>query len=224
MKINEIDIVEASAIDPKYKKGSYKLDGGLTGKGGQIGDIIDMVKRHYGAWKKIIDKNQDIAKSDPDGLLKAWIERFYGSSSAKISLKKATTEFGVETNKKGANAILRIVIAILLKPKSSVEMQSYLEQVADKLPSPINKEVAEKMPAGDKDVNPSAAQNQVPDQPAKSFKAGDKVTWTSAKGKQITGTVTKDTDVGVKKGNTQVTVPNGTPWALTTSKLELVGK
>lgn len=223
MRINEIDIAEAPVIDPKYKKGSYKLDGGLTGKGGQIGDVIDMVKRHYGAWKKIIDKNQDTAKTNPDGLLKAWVERFYGMSSARIKWKDATEKFGVEPTSKGANAILRIVIAILLKPKSTVEMQSYIEQIQDKLPGTISKEVREKMPAGSKDVNPSAAQNQVPDQP-KTFKAGDKVTWTSAKGKQITGTVTKDTDVGVKKGNTQVTVPNGTPWALTTSKLELVGK
>ncbi|MBR20361.1 MAG: hypothetical protein CMA64_09515 [Euryarchaeota archaeon] len=154
MKINEIDNVKS------YSKGSYKLSGGITGKGGQIGEVIDMTTRHYKAWKDVIAKHSDHAKSNPAGLLQAWIDRFYGSSSAKISYKKASTEFGVDTDKKGANAILRIVIAIMLKPKSSVEMQSYIEQVQDKLPNDISKEVSENMPAPQGDPEPAAAQNQ----------------------------------------------------------------
>ena len=154
MKINEIDNVKG------YSKGSYKLSGGISGKGGQIGEVIDMTTRHYKAWKNVIAKHQDHAKTNPAGLLKAWHERFYGSSSAKVSWKKATGELGVSDDKKGANAILRTVIGIMLKPKSAVEMQSYIEQIQDKLPNEISKEVQETMPAPEGDPEPAAAQNQ----------------------------------------------------------------
>lgn len=157
MRINEIAGVDDFK---KYKKGSYRLSGGITGKGGQIGDIIDMTKRHYDAWKKIVKDYPDYAKEKPAELLQAWHERFYGSSSAKISWKKATSEFGVKDTKKGANAILRTVIGIMLKPKSAVEMQAYLEQVVDKLPDPIGKEVSEDMPGPKSSGQPTAAQNQ----------------------------------------------------------------
>ena len=154
MKINEVDNVK------KYSKGSYKLSGGITGKGGQIGEVIDMTVRHYKAWRNIVAKHQDHAKSNPAGLLKAWHEKFYGSSSARVSWKKATSELGVSDDKKGANAILRTVIGIMLKPKSAVEMQSYIDQIQDKLPNDISKEVQEDMPTPQGDPEPAAAQNQ----------------------------------------------------------------
>ena len=100
MRINEI-----AGIDQKRYK-DYRLTKGVSGKGGEVGDIADMVKRHYDAWKRVVTQYQNVAKSNPEGLLKAWIEKFYGSSSARVSLKKAENDYGVNTGMKGADAIL----------------------------------------------------------------------------------------------------------------------
>ena len=72
---------------------------------------------------------QDVAKKiQPKGLLRVRIEKFYGSSSARVSLKKkAENDYGVNTGMKGADAILRIAIGILMKTKTRVEMEAYYD-------------------------------------------------------------------------------------------------
>ena len=156
MKIDEV-------LENKYKNKTYKLTRGVTGRGGEVGDIVDMAKRHYKAWDKLANdqKYKDFALSDPEGLLKAWIEKFYGSSSARINLKKAVEEYGVDTNLKGADAILRIAIGIIMKPKTRVEVEAYYDQVKD-LAAKDMRGVGERMPAGKQQAEPSAAQNQGP--------------------------------------------------------------
>ncbi|OUW32505.1 MAG: hypothetical protein CBD31_01635 [Flavobacteriaceae bacterium TMED171] len=154
MKINEI-----AGIDQKRYK-DYRLTKGVSGKGGEVGDIADMVKRHYDAWKRVVSQYQSVAKSNPQGLLQAWIEKFYGSSSAKVNLKKAENDYGVNTGMKGADAILRIAIGILMKPKTRVEMEAYYDQMKGKLDPKIDSEVGDPMPKAQQDPEPSAAQNQ----------------------------------------------------------------
>ena len=68
MRVNEI-----AGIDKKRYK-DYRLTKGVSGKGGEVGDIADMAKRHYDAWKRVVAKNKQIAQSNPEGLLRAWIE------------------------------------------------------------------------------------------------------------------------------------------------------
>ncbi len=152
MRVNEI-----AGIDKKRYK-DYRLTKGVSGKGGEVGDIADMAKRHYDAWKRVVANNKQIAQSNPEGLLKAWIEKFYGTSSARVSLKKAENEYGVNTKMKGADAILRIAIGIIMKPKTRVEIEAYYDQMKDKVDASM--EVGEAMPKATQDPEPSAAQNQ----------------------------------------------------------------
>ena len=61
---------------------------------------------------------------------------------------------------KGADAILRIAIGILMKPKTRVEMEAYYDQMKGKLDPKIDAEVGDSMPKAQQDPEPSAAQNQ----------------------------------------------------------------
>ena len=51
----------------------------------------------------------------------------------ELSPKKAETEYGVNTGMKGADAILRIAIGIIMKPKTRVEVEAYYDQMKDKV-------------------------------------------------------------------------------------------
>ena len=88
MIISEIDVEKYVAKHQKAQQKSAKLSGGFSGSGGQIGEVIKMAEKHYAFWQHAVKKNQDYAKQDPQGLLNAWIEKFYGTSSVKINVKK----------------------------------------------------------------------------------------------------------------------------------------
>jgi hypothetical protein len=94
-------------------------------------------------------------------------------------------------------------------------MQAYLEQVVDKLPDPIKKEVDDEMPAPTQEPNPSAAQNQTPKRVQ--YQAGDQVTWTTAKGNTASGVVTGKE---VKPGYTQVKTKRGALIAVDFNKTQ----
>ena len=180
MRVNEI-----AGIDKKRYK-DYRLTRGVSGKGGEVGDIADMAKRHYDAWKRVVAKNSDVAKANPEGLLRAWIEKFYGSSSARVSLKKAENDYGVNTGMKGADAILRIAIGIIMKPKTRLELEAYYDQMKDKVDSSM--EVGEAMPKPTQDPEPSAAQNQgsnIAKGTLKKASDGDPYEWLGAQWKNM---------------------------------------
>ena len=180
MRVDEI-----AGIDKKRYK-DYRLTKGVSGKGGEVGDIADMAKRHYDAWKRVVANNPDVAKSNPEGLLKAWIEKFYGSSSARVSPKKAETEYGVNTGMKGADAILRIAIGIIMKPKTRVEIEAYYDQMKDKVDSSM--EVGEAMPKATQDPEPAAHRTQDPNIAKGTLKKasdGDPYEWLGAQWKNM---------------------------------------
>ena len=87
-------------------------------------------------------------------MLRAWIEKFYGTSSARVNPKKAETEYGVNTGMKGADAILRIAIGIIMKPKTRVEVEAYYDQMKDKVDNSM--EVGEAMSKATQDPERSA--------------------------------------------------------------------
>ena len=89
MIISEIDVEKYVNKWQKAQKKSSKLSGGFSGKGGQIGEVISMVEKHYAFWSHAVQKNQEFAKVNPQGLLNAWIDKFYGTSSVNIDHKKA---------------------------------------------------------------------------------------------------------------------------------------
>ena len=146
-----------------------------------------MIKRHYKAWQDIIAKHPEAAKDNPKGLLQAWFEKFYGSSSVRISWKNAEQKLMVSDTKKGANAILKTVIGILLKPSSEVELGSYIEQIKNNkaMPANIKAEIDEPMPKPAPDEQPTAAQNQIGSK--KTASDGEEYEW---KGAQWVGTGT----------------------------------
>lgn len=213
MIINEIDVEKYVKKHQQAQKKSSKLSGGFSGKGGQIGEVIDMVKKHHAFWTHAIKKNEHFALTNPQGLLNAWIDKFYGSSSVNINHKKASTNGAInyKPGTKGANAIFRIVTAILLKPTSEQQAQLFRDQIEKHLPDDIKKELGEPMP-NPKDTNPDAAQNQVPN---KVYKAGDTVSWTTAKGTPASGVVTGEE---VKPGYTQVKTKKGALIAVNFNK------
>lgn len=217
MIINEIDVEKYVSRTKKQQKKDTKLSGGFTGTGGQIGDVLKMSEKHYAFWKHAVKKNVDVAKADPQRLLSAWVDKFYGTSSANVNWKKATGNDAilVKPGMKGAAAIFRIVTWILLKPKSDNEARRYREQIINKLPTEMQKEINEKMPRPASGQNPDAAQNQVPNK-TKTYNAGDTVTWTSAKGNTVIGVVTGKE---VKQGYTQVKTSNNTVVAVNFNKI-----
>ena len=185
MIISEIDVEKYVAKHQKAQQRSAKLSGGVTGSGGQIGEVIKMAEKHYAFWQHAVKKNRDYAKQDPQGLLNAWIEKFYGESSVKINVKKATDNgaIGYKQGMKGAAAIFRIVTAILLKPNSYQEAKIFRDQILSKMPAKMQKEIGEKMPEPADDVNPTAAQNQVGDK--KSGSDGGEYEWLGNQWKNI---------------------------------------
>jgi len=185
MIISEIDVEKYVAKHQKAQQRSAKLSGGVTGSGGQIGEVIKMAEKHYAFWQHAISKNQEFAKQDPQGLLNAWIEKFYGTSSVKINVKKAmdNAAINMKQGKKGADAIFRIVTAILLKPKSEQEAKFFREQILPKMSAKMQKEISETMPKPAVDVNPTAAQNQIGDKKAGSD--GNEYEWLGSQWKNI---------------------------------------
>ena len=219
MIINEIDVEKFAARTKKAQQKSAKLSGGFTGKGGQIGDVIKMAEKHHAFWKHAVQKNSDVAKSNPQGLLNAWLEKFYGTSSAKMTVKKATTSDNIKFKQgmKGAEAIFRIVTAILLKPDTENQAKLFREQIVDYMPPEMRKNIGfpqVRLPEPAGSENPTAAPNQTPK--SKTYNAGDIVTWTSAKGNTVQGVVTGKE---VKQGYTQVKTSNNTVVAVDFNKI-----
>ncbi len=187
MIISEIDVEKYVNKTRKAQQKSAKLSGGFTGKGGQIGEVLAMVEKHYAFWNHAVKKNPEYAKVNPQGLLNAWIDKFYGTSSVNIDHKKAMNNGAINFTQgtKGASAIFRIVTAILLKPKSEKEAKLFRDQIEKHLPDIIRKEVREPMPKPTGDSNPTAAQNQVGAK--KTASDGEEYEW---KGAQWVGTKT----------------------------------
>jgi hypothetical protein len=187
MIISEIDVEKYVQRTKKAQARDTKLSGGFTGKGGQIGEVLKMTEKHFAFWKHAVQKNPDVAKANPQGLLNAWIDKFYGTSSIKIDMKKAMNNevIGAQQGKKGADVIFRIVTAILLKPKTEVEAKKFREQIVKHLNAEVQSDIGEPMPQAAQDQNPTAAQNQVGAK--KTGSDGTEYEW---KGAQWVGTTT----------------------------------